>query len=100
MISFVFQIAILFFCITVHEFAHAAAAEKLGDPTARKAGRVSLNPLKHIDLMTTIILPLVLFLVRSPIIFGMAKPVPINPLNFRDKKYGPVKSALAGPGQI
>ena len=97
MINIFFQIAILLFSVTIHESAHGAAAEKLGDPTARMAGRISLNPLRHLDLFTSVMLPVLLILFRSPIIFAMAKPVPINPYNFKDQKYGSAKSAVAGP---
>jgi len=87
---------ILILAITLHEASHAAAADQLGDSTPRAFGRLSLNPLKHLDLIGTVLLPLMLLAVNSPII-GWAKPVPINPFNLRDKKYGQAKVALAGP---
>lgn len=81
----------------VHEVSHGYVAEKLGDPTARLAGRLTFNPLKHIDMFGSILLPLLLFFSNSPIMIGWAKPVPYNPYNLRDPKYGPLKVALAGP---
>lgn len=95
--DFLFLIIILIFSIVIHEVSHGAAANFLGDPTARYAGRLTLNPLKHLDPIGSIFLPLFLVLIRSPFLIGWAKPVPINPYNFRDQKYGSAKSALAGP---
>jgi Zn-dependent protease len=83
----------------IHEIAHGSAALYLGDPTAKNEGRLSLNPLKHVDFFGTILLPLILLLAtagRGPI-FGWAKPVPINPFNFRDQKWGILKVSIAGP---
>ncbi|MBI3588877.1 MAG: site-2 protease family protein [Candidatus Liptonbacteria bacterium] len=94
----IFQLCVLIFSVMIHEISHGFVAEKLGDPTARLAGRLTLNPLRHIDLFGSIILPLVLFLGHSPVVLGWAKPVPYNPFNLRkDFKYGPLKVALAGP---
>lgn len=93
-----FQIIVLVFSIVIHEVSHGAMANYLGDPTAKYAGRLTLNPLKHLDPIGSIALPLLLVIMRSPILFGYAKPVPINPYNFRDQKYGSFKVALAGPG--
>jgi len=95
--EYLFFIIILIISIIIHEVSHGAAANFLGDPTAKYAGRLTLNPIKHIDPMGSIFLPLILILANSPILFGWAKPVPINPYNFRDQKYGQAKSALAGP---
>ena len=95
--EYLFFIIILIISIIIHEVSHGAAANFLGDPTAKNAGRLTLNPIKHIDPMGSVFLPLILILAGSPILFGWAKPVPINPYNFRDQKYGPAKSALAGP---
>jgi len=81
----------------IHEIAHGSVAYSLGDHTAKNEGRLTLNPLKHIDLFGSIILPLLLFLSSSPFLFGWAKPVPVNPYNFRDKKYGEIKVSIAGP---
>ncbi len=72
-------------------------ANSLGDPTAKNLGRLTLNPLKHLDMFGSVLLPLFLFFVRAPFIFGYAKPVPYNPANLTDHKYGPAKVAFAGP---
>ncbi len=93
----IFSIIILIFSIIIHEVAHGAMAEKLGDKTARDMGRISLNPIKHIDLFGSIIVPLLLVISNSGILIGWAKPVPINPYALRDRKYGQAKVALAGP---
>ena len=82
--------------ITFHEVAHGLVANRLGDPTARQMGRLTLNPLAHIDLVGTIILPAILIITGAPV-FGWAKPVPINPHNFRDPKRDMAISAAAGP---
>ena len=82
--------------IVVHEVAHGFAAYKLGDPTAKRAGRLSLNPLKHIDPFGTVILPLLLMIMHWPI-FGYAKPVPYNPSYFKDPRKGDAITGLAGP---
>lgn len=95
----IFSLVVLFFSIMLHEIAHGSMALRLGDPTAKYAGRLTLNPLKHIDPLGTIILPLILLLVtagRGPII-GWAKPVPVNPFNFTDQRWGSLKVSLAGP---
>lgn len=96
--EYLFLIIILILSIVIHEVSHGAAANYLGDPTAKYAGRLTLNPIKHLDPMGSVILPLILILIRSPFLIGWAKPVPINPYNFRDQKYGSAKVALAGPG--
>lgn len=83
--------------IIVHEVAHGLAAEKLGDPTARLMGRLTLNPLPHIDLVGSIILPLALILLRSPFVFGWAKPVPVDPYNLLHPKKDMALISLAGP---
>lgn len=72
-------------------------ADRLGDPTAKEEGRLTLNPIPHIDWFGSIFLPLVLIFSSSPFILGWAKPVPYNPYNLSDQKYGPAKVALAGP---
>ena len=79
-----------------HEYAHGFIAYKLGDSTAKDAGRLTLNPLVHIDLMGTVLLPLFL-LFYGGIFLGWAKPVPYNPFNLNDKKYGSLKVGSAGP---
>lgn len=99
--EYLFIIIILIFSIVIHEVAHGAMANHLGDPTAKYAGRLTLNPIKHLDPIGSVILPIFLILMTKltggGIIFGWAKPVPINPYNFRDQKYGSAKSAVAGP---
>ncbi len=92
-----FSILVLIFSIIIHEVAHGAMAERLGDKTAREMGRISLNPIKHIDLFGSIIIPFFLILTKSSMLIGWAKPVPINPYALRDRKYGEAKVALAGP---
>lgn len=82
--------------LVLHEVAHGLAAYKLGDPTAKRAGRLSLNPLKHIDPFGTVILPLLLMVMNWPI-FGYAKPVPYNPSYFKDPRKGDAITGLAGP---
>lgn len=84
--------------VILHEVAHGYAAYKSGDPTAKNMGRLSLNPIAHIDLFGSILLPLLLILLNSNIIFGYAKPVPINPNYFRDFKKGLRYTSIAGPG--
>lgn len=81
----------------IHEVSHGAVAYKLGDDTAKVMGRLNLNPLKHIDPVGSVLLPLTLILVRSPILFGWAKPVPYNPYNLRDPKKGAALIGAAGP---
>jgi len=93
-----FLIAILIFSVVIHEVSHGAAANYLGDPTAKYAGRLTLNPIKHLDPIGSVLVPLFLVLMRSPFLIGWAKPVPVNPYNFSDQKYGSAKVALAGPG--
>ncbi len=93
----VILIIILIFSIIFHEVAHGWAAYSLGDPTAKYAGRLSLNPIKHIDPIGSILVPGILILTGATFILGWAKPVPINPYNFKDQKYGSLKVALAGP---
>jgi len=83
--------------IILHEVAHGYAALYLGDPTAKYAGRLSLNPIAHVDLWGTIIVPLLLIVSGTGLIFGWAKPVPVNYYNLRHGKWGPVLVALAGP---
>ena len=95
----IFTLIVLLFSIVIHEVAHGSVALHLGDPTAKYAGRLTLNPLKHLDPIGSVLLPLVLLLVtfgQGPI-FGWAKPVPINPFNFKDKRWGSLKVAIAGP---
>lgn len=90
------QILAVLFSIVLHEVSHGFAALHLGDRTAKDLGRLTLNPIKHLDLFGSIILPLFTFFAAG-FIFGYAKPVPYNPYNLRDRKYGPAKVAMAGP---
>lgn len=83
--------------ITIHEAAHAWTADRLGDPTARLQGRISLNPLKHIDLYGTVIIPLSLLLLRFPYLIGWAKPVPVDPYNLQNPRRDSALISLAGP---
>lgn len=89
-------IGIVFFSIIIHEVSHAWVANWLGDDTAKRQNRLSLNPLKHVDPFGTVILPILLYLTAG-FVFGYAKPVPINPYNFRDFKRDSGLVALAGP---
>lgn len=95
--TFVIQLLALFMAIVPHEVAHGYVAWKLGDPTARRAHRLTLNPLAHIDLFGSILLPLFLFFLKSPVLFGWAKPVPFNPWYFRDQRRGIMLVGAAGP---
>ena len=82
----------------IHEYAHGWMADQLGDPTARYAGRLSLNPKVHIDKWGTLLMPLILFFITSgSFLFAYAKPVPYNPYNLKNQKTGPMWVALAGP---
>lgn len=87
----------LIFAITFHEAAHGFVAHQLGDDTAFKLGRVSFNPLRHIDPFGTLILPAMLLFANSPFLFGYAKPVPVNFRALRDPRVGMILVALAGP---
>ena len=90
-------VIILIISVVLHEVAHGYAAWKLGDPTAKLQGRLSLNPIVHIDPLMSVIVPGMLVLSGSPFLFGAAKPVPYNPYNLTDQKYGEAKVAAAGP---
>ncbi|HUW71848.1 MAG TPA: site-2 protease family protein [Candidatus Humimicrobiaceae bacterium] len=96
--EYIFLIAILIFSVVIHEVSHGAVANYLGDPTAKYAGRLTLNPIRHLDPVGSVLVPLFLVLMGSPFLIGWAKPVPVNPYNFKDQKYGSAKVALAGPG--
>ena len=94
------QIAIivaLIISVVIHEMAHGYAANWLGDPTARLAGRLSPNPLVHLDPLMSVIIPGLLVISGSPFLFGAAKPVPYNPYNFSNQKWGEAIVAVAGP---
>ena len=84
--------------ITLHEAAHGWAALRLGDDTAKRAGRITLNPLKHVHPVGTVLLPGALIALGAPFVFGFARPVPINPAKFRTLRLGLILVALAGPG--
>lgn len=90
-------LVILIFSAIFHEIAHGFVAERLGDPTARLAGRLTLNPVRHIDPFMSILLPLLLIVSGSPVIFGAAKPVPVDPFNLREGKKDMALVSLAGP---
>lgn len=95
--EYIFIIAALILSIVLHEMAHGYMANWLGDPTARLQGRLSANPMVHIDPLGSIIIPALLFISNAGILFGWAKPVPYNPYNLSDQKYGEAKVAAAGP---
>src|SRR3989338_2391840 len=96
-VSIAFQIIVLMFSVVIHEVAHGVVAEELGDDTARRAGRITLNPLKHIDPFGSVILPLLLSLVPGGVVLGWAKPVPFNPFKTKNPKSSSALIALAGP---
>ncbi len=96
-VSIPFTIIILLILFTVHEYGHALAASKLGDDTARLQGRLTLSPIAHLDLFGSIILPGILLWRGSDIVFGWAKPVPVDPANFKDPRRDHVRVAFAGP---
>jgi Zn-dependent protease len=85
------------YTIIIHEIAHGWMANRLGDPTAKLSGRLTLNPIPHIDLLGTIIVPLTLLLFHSPFLFGWAKPVPFDPYNLKNPKKDSALISLAGP---
>ncbi len=95
-IDFIFQIAILLMSVVVHEVSHGYVAYMQGDPTAKYEGRLTMNPLKHLDPFGSVLLPALLYLTHGPII-GWAKPVPYNPYNLRNQRWGELYVAIAGP---
>ena len=97
-ISPIFYIIVLIMSVVIHEVAHGYAALKYGDTTAKYAGRLTLNPLKHLDLYGSVIIPLLLVITNAPFLIGWAKPVPYNPNNFRpeDRRAGTFWVASAG----
>ncbi len=95
-IAFIFAIAVLIMSIVAHEVSHGYTAYLLGDPTAKYAGRLTLNPLKHLDPVGSFFVPMITYLLGGFII-GWAKPVPYNPYNLRDQKRGPAIVGIAGP---
>lgn len=92
-----FYLFVFLFAAIIHEVAHGAMAYRLGDPTARDAGRLTLNPVRHIDPVGSILLPLILYILHSPILFGWAKPVPFNPMFLKKPKRDGGLIALSGP---
>ncbi|MEW6170710.1 MAG: site-2 protease family protein [Candidatus Omnitrophota bacterium] len=95
--GFIISLIIFFFAVIIHEISHGLVAYKLGDPTAKYSGRLTLNPFVHIDPVGTIILPIVLILMNSPVIFGWAKPVPVNFWNLKNPQRDMIWVGLAGP---
>ncbi len=93
-----FLLVIVFFSVVCHEISHGLVAYRLGDPTAYRAGRLTFNPVPHIDIFGTVILPLFLVLSGSSFIFAWAKPVPVNSSYFRNPRDGMMYVAMAGPG--
>ena len=94
----IISVPALVIAITIHEVSHGYVANRLGDPTARMMGRLTLNPIKHIDPIGTIVMPVMLYyLSGGRFVFGYAKPVPINPNNFKDPRRDMAISAAAGP---
>lgn len=91
-------IAVLIMSIVIHEVAHGFMANFLGDPTARLAGRLTINPVSHIDLVGSIIIPTLLYISHVGMLFGWAKPVPYNPYNLKNQRWGEALVAIAGPG--
>lgn len=96
-LSIIFGIAILILSVVVHEVSHGYAAYLMGDHTAKRAGRLTMNPLAHLDFTGSIIVPLLLVILPGNFVFGWAKPVPYNPYNLKNQKWGPAIVAAAGP---
>lgn len=94
--EFFLIVAILLFSIVVHEVAHAWQARREGDPTADDLGRITLNPIPHLDPMGSVIVPLLLYFSNAGFLFGWAKPVPVDPRNYRDYRAGDIRVSLAG----
>jgi len=92
----IFTVLVLIYSVIIHEVAHGYAAYALGDPTAKLAKRLTLNPFRHVDLWGTIIIPGMLVLTQSSFLFGWAKPVPYNPYNLRNQRWGEAIVAVAG----
>ena len=95
--TFVLLLPVLIFSIIFHECAHGWVADKLGDPTARLSGRITLNPLPHVDIVGTILIPLMLVITQSPFLFGYAKPVPVNYHNLKNPQRDMLWIGLSGP---
>jgi Zn-dependent protease len=97
MLSTLFFLLVLIFSIVVHEVSHGLAALALGDPTAKYAGRLTMNPIKHVDPIGSIFIPLLCAILPGGLMFGWAKPVPVNPYNLKYGKWGNVIVSFAGP---
>jgi len=95
-VNILFELIVFLFAISIHESAHAWMANRCGDPTARMLGRITLNPIKHIDLVGTILLPMLAIYAHFPAI-GWAKPTPVDPRNFRNHVWDDILTAIAGP---
>jgi Zn-dependent protease len=95
-VDIVFQVIVFLFAISVHESSHAWMANRCGDPTARMLGRITLNPIKHIDLFGTVLLPLMALLAHIPLL-GWAKPTPVDPRNFKHPVRDDILTAVVGP---
>jgi Zn-dependent protease len=94
--SSIFTVVVLILSVIIHEVSHGYAAYSLGDPTAKLAGRLTLNPLKHIDPVGSVLIPALLVLTGAGVLFGWAKPVPYNPYNLRNQRFGEAIVAVAG----
>src|SRR5271163_32760 len=95
-VDILFQLIAFLFAISVHESAHAWTANRRGDPTARMLGRITLNPIKHIDPVGTVLLPLIAMLTHIPVI-GWAKPTPVDPRNFKNPVLDDILTSVVGP---
>src|SRR6266571_1753064 len=95
-VDIIFRLIVFLFAISFHESAHAWMANRCGDPTARMLGRISLNPIKHIDPVGTVVLPLFAMLTGIPVL-GWAKPTPVDPRNFRNQVRDDILTAVVGP---
>ncbi|MGD8744229.1 MAG: site-2 protease family protein [Candidatus Woesebacteria bacterium] len=96
--NIIFSIIAFLVALVIHEAAHAWMADRLGDPTAKLKGRLTLNPLAHLDIYGTVLVPLMLILIRSPIVFGWAKPVMFDPYNLKNPRKDSALISFAGPG--
>ena len=94
--EFLLLVPVLLFSIVVHEVAHAWQARREGDPTAEQLGRITLNPIRHMDPMGSVIVPLMLWFSNSGMMLGWAKPVPVDPSNYREERAGDIRVSLAG----
>lgn len=96
--DFIFYFLVIIPSAIIHEYAHGLVADKLGDPTARYAGRLTIDPRAHVDWWGTILMPIALYIITGGrFLFAYAKPVPYNPYNLKNQKWGPAMVALAGP---